>query len=189
MCVTATVAALRPMAASVRRIPADHAQRTRRIYSQQEQPGGYEQGYAQHSLDYEYAQQGQPQLPYPWEQREENGAIYYYNSQTGQSSWDPPQQEGYQQDQDQYGGYTTQHGGGYTPQDDHEHAGALNGRLNDVAQTRANALNDVAWAEEALEQSALYSPCSGPSMEALEALEAADERLAAIDKGRDPHLR
>ena len=92
---------------------------------------------------------------------DQNGAIYYYNSQTDQSSWDFPQQEaegyqyqrreGYEQPSqagysppDQYGGHTqqaaadyAQHGGGHAPQDDHEYAGAL---------------NDVAWAEECLKQ-------------------------------------
>ena len=42
----------------------------------------------------------------------------------------------------------------------------------------ADALEDVALAEDRLKQSAEYSPCCGPSMDALEALEAADERLA-----------
>lgn len=49
--------------------------------------------------------QGQPLLPYPWEQLvDENGALYYSNPQTGELSWNPPQPGGYpQQDQQQYG--------------------------------------------------------------------------------------
>jgi len=46
------------------------------------------------------------------------------------------------------------------------------------------ALNDVTLAEERLRQSAQHSPCAGPSMEALEALEAADARLAAEENAR-----
>ena len=38
------------------------------------------------------AQQGQPQLPYPWEQlADQNGQVYYSNPLTGEASWDPPQ--------------------------------------------------------------------------------------------------
>lgn len=48
----------------------------------------------------------------------------------------------------------------------------------------ATALNDVAMAEERLRLSSLASPCNGPSMEALEALEAADHRLAAEEQAR-----
>ena len=34
---------------------------------------------------------GHPQLPYPWEQLVDvHGAAYYYQPQTGQSSWDAP---------------------------------------------------------------------------------------------------
>ena len=49
----------------------------------------------------------------------------------------------------------------------------------------ARALDDVAMAEERLRQSAQYS---GPSMDALEALETADQRLAAEEHARyDQH--
>ena len=93
-CVTSTVAALRPMPVSVRRIPAGYAQRARRVYAEQdpdEQPG-----YAQHSYA-QQGQQGQPQLPYPWEQLvdESTGEYYYSNPQTGVTSWEPPRHGGY----------------------------------------------------------------------------------------------
>lgn len=60
-------------------------------------------------------QHDQPQLPHPWQQLvDQNGAFYFYNAQTGESSWDPPLQGGYgypqqggydqqQYDQQQYG--------------------------------------------------------------------------------------
>ena len=67
----------------------------------QQGQGGYPQGSR-------YAQQGQPELPYPWEQlTDQNGHAYYSNPQTGESQWDPPQQGGSQQQ----GGYPQQ--GGY----------------------------------------------------------------------------
>ena len=49
-----------------------------------------------------YQQQyDQQQLPYPWQQLlDQNGATYYYNAQTGESSWDHPQQAGYPQQGD-----------------------------------------------------------------------------------------
>lgn len=57
--------------------------------------GSVQQGGPQHHDN--YAQQ--QQLPYPWEQLvDQNGAAYYHNPQTGESSWDPPQQHvGYPQ--------------------------------------------------------------------------------------------
>lgn len=51
------------------------------------QQGDVQGGYQQDG----YAQLGQ--LPYPWEQVDENGEVYYYNLQTGESSWEPPQSE------------------------------------------------------------------------------------------------
>lgn len=61
--------------------------RARALFAQQDQ-----QGYAQH---------GQSQsLPYPWEQCvDQNGAFYYSNRETGESSWNPPPQTSYTQDQ------------------------------------------------------------------------------------------
>ena len=67
----------------------------------QQGQGGYPQGSR-------YAQQGQPELPYPWEQlTDQNGHAYYSNPQTGESQWDPPQQGSYPQrgDYPQQGGY------------------------------------------------------------------------------------
>ena len=67
----------------------------------QQGQGGYPQGSR-------YAQQGQPELPYPWEQlTDQNGHAYYSNPQTGESQWDPPQQGSYSQrgDYPQQGGY------------------------------------------------------------------------------------
>lgn len=58
-------------------------------YAQQQQ-GGYDQqqgGYQQQG------QQSQGQLPYGWEQLmdQNSGHVYYSNSQTGQTQWEPPQ--------------------------------------------------------------------------------------------------
>ena len=58
-------------------------------YAQQQQ-GGYDQqqgGYQQQD------QQSQRQLPYGWEQLmdQNSGHVYYSNSQTGQTQWEPPQ--------------------------------------------------------------------------------------------------
>jgi hypothetical protein len=65
------------------------------------QHGGYQQGYAQ-----------QAQLTYPWEQLvDQNGNVYYANSQTGEASWEPPQQGIYWQQQQQGGGYGQQQAG------------------------------------------------------------------------------
>jgi len=46
--------------------------------------GGHQQG--------GLAQQGQPQLPYPWEQLvdQSSGQVYYHNPQTGAAQWEPP---------------------------------------------------------------------------------------------------
>jgi hypothetical protein len=53
-------------------------------YGRSAPQGAQESGHAQH---------GQPQLPAPWEQLIDpsTGAAYYYNGQTGESSWEPPQ--------------------------------------------------------------------------------------------------
>ena len=62
-------------------------------------------GYRQDS----YAQQPQqPQLPHPWEQlADQNGQVYYTNSQTGESQWEYPQEGDYLQQ----GGYPQEQGG------------------------------------------------------------------------------
>ena len=75
--------------------------------------------------------QHQQQLPYPWEQAmdQTSGALYYYNTQTGEASWEPPHEQGggyeqQQQQQHEYGQqqqssydysqhYAQQGGGGY----------------------------------------------------------------------------
>ena len=67
----------------------------------QQEGGGYAQqdpsSYAQQQQN-PHAQQAQPQqahqgqLPYPWEQlADQNGNIYFWNPQTGEASWEPPQ--------------------------------------------------------------------------------------------------
>ena len=76
---------------------------------QQKGPGPVQTRYQQGGYAQQGQQQGQQQLPYPWEQlADQNGQVYYSNPQTGESQWDPPQQggEGYPQQ----GGYPQ---GGY----------------------------------------------------------------------------
>jgi len=83
-----------------------------------QQSKGYpEEAYTQQQRQ---GQQAQGQLPYPWEQLvAQNGAVYYSNPQTGEASWEPPQQGGYNPQQGGYipqqGGYNPQQGG-YNPQ-------------------------------------------------------------------------
>jgi len=60
--------------------------------------GGYQQDLAatMEAAAAGYAQQGQPQAPtYPWETMvDQSGAVYFYNSQSGESQWEDPQQAG-----------------------------------------------------------------------------------------------
>ena len=81
-------------------------------------------GYAQHGQQHDGHQQqqglfgdGQPpqapqqQLPYPWEMLvdQSSGHAYYSNPQTGETSWEPPQQHG-DYDAQQHGAGYPQHG-------------------------------------------------------------------------------
>ena len=53
-----------------------------------------QQGYGQQQGGYQQqGQQSQGQLPYGWEQLmdQNSGHVYYSNSQTGQTQWEPPQ--------------------------------------------------------------------------------------------------
>ena len=52
------------------------------------QQGSQQEEYAQQAPP----QQASPQLPYPWEQlADQNGAVYYFNPQTGEAQWEAPQ--------------------------------------------------------------------------------------------------
>ena len=142
------------------RAPIGCAARTRRILAQWETllPGWAAHQDEQGQVYYCNEQSGQCQweapLPSGWvAHQDEQGQVYYCNEQSGQCQWEMPQEQYGQQDET-----------GYMEQGDSEYA---------------QALEDVALAEERLKQSVEHSPCNGPSMEALEALEAADERLAA----------
>jgi len=93
--------------------------------------------------------------------QDELGNVYYGNVHSGETQWEAPAFE--------YGGQQNsynQQAHGYAQPADFQYA---------------RALEDVTEAEGRLVQSAEFSPCNGPDMEAVEALEAADERLAALD--------
>ena len=103
-----------------------------------------------------YQGSGTPQLPPGWQVFQDDvGQIYYGNIHTGETQWEAPGCEPGDLGQQPDGSYMQQARDNY-----------------------AFALEDVALAEERLKQSVEYSPCNGPSMEAVEELEAADERLA-----------
>ena len=111
-------------------------------------------------------------LPSGWQEfRDEQGNVYYGNTQTGETQWNMPTSltlpPGWQMCYDEQGLAFYAHV--QTGQTQWE-------QPTDIEANEREVLDAVARAEERLRQSVEYSPCNGPSMEALEDLEAADER-------------
>jgi outer membrane protein assembly factor BamB len=113
---------------------------------------------------------GTPQLPFGWAAyQDEQGQVYYCNEHSGVCQWEPPASEGgWIPVQDLQSGQTYYF---------NEQTGQTQWEVPAEGSQQSAALDAVALAEERVRQSVEYSPCNGPSMEALEALEAADEQL------------